>query len=339
MLRRLIPENIELALRLASGLGRVRADPVQLEQVILNLVVNSRDVMPDGGRLVIETANVDLDGDAPAARLSVPPGPYVTLTVTDSGPGMDPDTLRRVFEPFFTTKEPGRGTGLGLATVYGIVTQSGGDVGVWSEPGRGTTVRVYLPRVEDQASEMQAPSRRLRAGMPAGSGSVLVAEDEDAVRILTGEILRRSGYRVLEASGGPEALAMCESRTESIDVLVTDVVMPRLSGRDLAARRPSATRGSGSSTSRAPPRRAGRGDGGQPGHRLPAEALHPGGPGARRRHPPRHPQDVAPDGVGPRGVSPAHARTGRSPCERQLRGATHRRVGRTRSGRGRCRGR
>jgi PAS domain S-box-containing protein len=221
MLRRVIGEDVQLVTALAEGLGRVRADPTQLEQVILNLAVNARDAMPDGGRLTLETANVEMDG-----------GRYVALAVTDSGVGMDAETRSRVFEPFFTTKEPGKGTGLGLAMVYGIVAQSGGSIRVHSEPGRGTTFKVFLPRVDDP------PTDPPRSERPAGGGveTLLVAEDEDGVRALICEVLRDLGYRVLEAPRPERAVELLAGDGPPVHLLLTDVVMPGMDGRQLAQR-------------------------------------------------------------------------------------------------------
>jgi len=229
MLRRLIGENIQLTTEPAPGLDSVCADPGQLEQVLVNLVVNARDAMPQGGRLTIATDNFDVAGGASP----VPPGRYVTLRVTDTGTGMDAATMERAFEPFFTTKPKGKGTGLGLATVYGIVRQSGGHVEVESAPGSGTTFRIYLPRVEDVA-ESGADST---AAAPArGAETVLLVEDDERVRSLARKVLEQAGYRVIVAAGGKEALAAAEAHEGQIDVLMTDVVMPEMSGRTLTRR-------------------------------------------------------------------------------------------------------
>jgi PAS domain S-box-containing protein len=233
MLRRLIGEDIELVTRLDASLGPVRADPNQIEQVIMNLAVNSRDAMPRGGRLTLETANVEARSPIAYRHFLVPAGTYATLAVTDTGSGMDPDTLEHVFEPFFTTKEQGKGTGLGLPTVYGIVRQSGGNVIMRSDPGRGTTVRVYLPRVEAQPDTDHGGAV---ARLPGGSETILLVEDEDQVRVLAREILARYGYRVLEARGATEALAIATRPAGEIDLMVTDMIMPGLSGRELAER-------------------------------------------------------------------------------------------------------
>ncbi len=233
MLRRLIGEDVELTTVLQEGLWEVTADPGQLEQVLMNLAVNARDAMPRGGRLTVETANVELGEDFARAHPEVRPGRYVLLAVSDTGVGMTPEVQARIFEPFFTTKERGKGTGLGLATVYGIVQQSGGHVTVASEPGVGTTFQVYLPRAERAGRVSVAPAGRPAA---AGSETVLLAEDDDAVRFFTRIALEQAGYAVLEATGGEEALALAERHAGPVHLLVTDVVMPRLGGRELAGR-------------------------------------------------------------------------------------------------------
>ncbi|HEX2094085.1 MAG TPA: PAS domain S-box protein, partial [Longimicrobiaceae bacterium] len=232
MLRRLIGEDVELVTRLERTAAHVRADPGQLEQVLLNLAVNARDAMPSGGRLIVETRNARLDEELKRTYPYVVPGPYVLLAVTDTGHGMDRETQERVFEPFFTTKP--RGTGLGLSTVYGIVKQSGGYIWVYSEPENGTTFRIYLPPVE-APSEEAAPGPGA-AAPTRGAETVLLAEDEETVRRLAKRVLQRSGYTVLEAADGEEALRVAEAHRGPIHLLVTDVVMPRLGGRDLAAR-------------------------------------------------------------------------------------------------------
>ena len=235
MLRRLIGEDVELAMRLGTGLGSIRADPGQLDQLVMNLVVNSRDAMPTGGRLILETADVDLDELHARAHLGVQPGPHVMLAVSDSGVGMDRDTQARIFEPFFTTKGPGKGTGLGLSTVFGIVQQSSGSIWVYSEPGQGTTFKIYFPRAvgpgEAAGVAAPAPAEGLR-----GTETVLLVEDDDQVRAVARAILVQGGYRVLEAKDGVEALQLCAGAEEPIDLLVTDVVMPQMSGPELAQR-------------------------------------------------------------------------------------------------------
>lgn len=232
MLRRLIGEDIELITRCEADLGRVMADPGQVEQVILNLAVNARDAMPAGGKLTFETANVVVDEAEAASRLDVAPGRYVMLAVSDTGCGMEPEVLSHVFEPFFTTKEQGKGTGLGLATVYGIVKQSGGHIEVSSEPGRGTRLQVYLPRVDGVLTPNGA--RPVRTDLPRGSETILLVEDDETVRRLVREILRGSGYRVLETRGGDQAVLLSERYGRPIHLLLTDVVMPQMSGRELA---------------------------------------------------------------------------------------------------------
>ena len=236
ILRRLIGEDIQLETSSATDLGLVKADRSQIEQVILNLAVNARDAMPQGGRLTIETANVELDSSYSHPPAVLSPGRYVMLAVTDNGCGMDAETQAHVFEPFFTTKEKGKGTGLGLATVYGVVKQSGGYVWVYSEPGRGTSFKIYLPRIEettvpagrDGKSEMQIPQR--------GSETILLVEDEKGVRELAREYLASSGYTVIEAEDGHTALELAAMHVGQIHLLLTDVVMPGISGRELAER-------------------------------------------------------------------------------------------------------
>jgi PAS domain S-box-containing protein len=229
MLRRLIGEHVDLAFRLDDTLGHIKADPSQIEQVILNLAVNAQDAMPDGGTLSIETAGVYIDsGDHQAPR----EGRYAMLAVTDTGIGMDEATRQRIFEPFFTTKEVGKGTGLGLSTVYGIVQQSEGGVFVYSEPGRGSTFKVYLPQVEDLP--VAPPSFEI--GDQSGTETILLVEDEPALRSLTKRILSSAGYTVLDADGGDKALAVLAAHSGPVHVLLTDVVMPGMNGRDLATR-------------------------------------------------------------------------------------------------------
>jgi CheY-like chemotaxis protein len=233
MLQRMIGEDITLVTMLDPMLGRVQADRSQIEQVILNLVVNARDAMPHGGRLTLETVNVAPSRDT-AHSMGLRPGPSVMLSVSDTGVGIPRALQDRIFEPFFTTKEQGKGTGLGLATVYGIVKQSGGDIEVDSAPGRGTRFRIYLPVVD--ALEPY-PEREPAGGAPMrGSETVLLVEDEEAVRELARDILESHGYTVLEATNGGEALLACERHAGPIHLLLTDVVMPRLSGRELAER-------------------------------------------------------------------------------------------------------
>jgi len=233
MLRRLIGEDIELAAVLDLELGTVKADPGQLQQVIMNLIVNARDAMPEGGKLTIETANVDLDSDYAAQHFEVIPGAYCMLAISDNGSGMDEDTRSHIFEPFFTTKGLGRGTGLGLSTVYGIVKQSGGHISVKSDPGHGATFQIYLPRVVELAEDEDL--RREPLSLPNGDETLLLVEDEAAVRELAARVLRDYGYTVLEASDPSQALrAIDEHSADEVQLLVTDVVMPQMSGRDLA---------------------------------------------------------------------------------------------------------
>ncbi|MBI4241191.1 MAG: response regulator [Candidatus Rokubacteria bacterium] len=234
LLRRLIGEDIDLVTVPGPGLGRVKADPSQLEQVIVNLAVNARDATPRGGRLTIETANVELDETYARRHVGVVPGPYVMLAVSDTGIGMDAETQSRIFEPFFTTKELGEGTGLGLATVYGIVNQSGGSIWVYSEPGQGATFKIYLPRVEEAADSIG--SDKAQNAVPRGAETILIVEDNAAVRDVARDILRDHGYTVLEARHGDDALRICERHAGPIHLMVTDTVMPQMSGRELAER-------------------------------------------------------------------------------------------------------
>ncbi len=231
MLRRVIGEDIDLATIAGAQLGRVKADPGQIEQVLMNLVVNARDAMPEGGRLTIETANVDFaEGDRPASAA----GRYVFLAVSDTGCGMSPDVAARIFEPFFTTKEPGRGTGLGLSTVHGIVRQSEGQIEVITEPGHGTTFKMYFPRV-DEAVEVRV-EQAVSPEHCEGNEVVLVVDDEDAIRRVIRDSLEPLGYRVIDAADGKEALAMCARREQPIDLLITDIVMPLMTGPQLVNR-------------------------------------------------------------------------------------------------------
>jgi signal transduction histidine kinase/CheY-like chemotaxis protein len=231
MLRVLIGEDIELITNMSDDIGRVKADPGQLEQVIMNLAVNARDAMPSGGKLIIETSAAQLDDAYAAAHAEVAPGSYVLISVTDSGCGMDKATLKHIFEPFFTTKEPGKGTGLGLATVYGILKQSRGHVSVYSEPDIGTTFKVYLPSLDK--SVPLAHQQRV-GDAPRGEGTILLVEDEAPLRVLAAESLKKLGYSVLQASNGLEALALADQHAGRIDLLLTDVVMPRMGGPELA---------------------------------------------------------------------------------------------------------
>ena len=234
MLHRVIGENIEMRTVAAKGLGTVKADPGQVEQVIMNLVVNARDAMPKGGKITIETANVQLDETYARDHDGVHPGDYVMLAVTDTGIGMDAETQARIFEPFFTTKELGHGTGLGLSTVYGIVKQSGGHIWVYSEPGQGTTFKVYFARVQDEAEVL---SQRTKSSAPLrGSERVLLVEDDPQVRELTQSILASRGYTVLVAEDVKALSGICAQYSEEIQLLLTDVVMPGISGREVANR-------------------------------------------------------------------------------------------------------
>lgn len=235
MLTRLIGENIKLATRLETDLGSVKADPCQVEQIIVNLVVNARDAMPRGGRVTIETANISLDAQTAAKHVAVIPGEYVMLAVSDTGNGMDQETQARIFEPFFTTKEVGKGTGLGLSTVYGIVKQSGGNIWVYSEAGFGTVFKIYLPRIDDATANNIAKQAQ-ESNAPRGTETILLVEDEDVVRGLTRKILMQAGYNVLDARSGDEAIRLCATHAGPIDLLLTDVVMPEVSGKEVADR-------------------------------------------------------------------------------------------------------
>jgi CheY-like chemotaxis protein len=231
LLRRVIREDIALVTSLEDGLWDVYADAGQVEQVLMNLVVNARDAMPDGGSLTVQTVNVALDTHYVLRGASVPPGEYVQICVTDTGVGMDRETQTKIFEPFFTTKAEGEGTGLGLATVYGIVRQSLGHISVYSELGRGTTFKVFLPRVgeSERAVSEVAPNETAR-----GKESILVAEDDPTVRAIVTRVLEERGYSVVEADSGEEALALASDYDGPIDLLVTDVVLAGMNGRKLA---------------------------------------------------------------------------------------------------------
>jgi len=232
MMGRLIGDDVHLVTVTGKDLGRVKADPGQIEQIIVNLAVNARDAMPRGGKIIMETRNVELDDSYAHIHAAVQPGPYVMLAISDTGVGMDAETQKRIFEPFFTTKEIGKGTGLGLSTVYGIVKQSNGHIWVYSELGKGTTFKIYLPRI-DEPVEVHG---RGKGGAEAAGGTetLLVVEDEPAVRMLVLESLRAKGYRVLEASNGAEAISIAAQNQQSIHLLITDLAMPEIGGRALA---------------------------------------------------------------------------------------------------------
>jgi two-component system cell cycle sensor histidine kinase/response regulator CckA len=234
LLRRLLGEDVDLRISPNPQLGPVKADPGQIEQVIMNLAVNARDAMPHGGSLTIETMNIDIDETFSRDQELVKPGRYSMMTVSDTGSGMDSETVSHIFEPFFTTKEAGKGTGLGLSTVYGIIKQSGGYIWVDSEPGQGTSFKVYLPMVE-QTAEVLARRTQPSASY-RGTETILLVEDEDGVRALVREVLQRHGYTVLETRSGGEALIACEQHKEDIQLLLTDVVLAQMSGRELAKR-------------------------------------------------------------------------------------------------------
>ena len=236
MLRRLLGQHIELMLLTAPALGRIKADPSQIEQVIVNLATNARDAMLNGGKLVVETANVELEKRS-SERLGMKPGPCVMLAVSDTGIGMDPETRSRLFEPFFTTKAPGKGSGLGLSTVYGVIKQAEGQVTVYSQPNCGTIFEVYLPRVTEPVIE------RARSRPTKGSETILLVDDEEGVRKLCSAVLQTSGYDVLEAENGQAALAAYEKNAHKVDMVLTDVVMRQMNGfelgRALAQRTPA----------------------------------------------------------------------------------------------------
>jgi CheY-like chemotaxis protein len=233
LLPRLIGEDIELVLRTTADLGAIRADASQMEQVIMNLAVNARDAMPGGGRLLIETSNEELDNAYSAVHPAIQKGSYVLLAVSDNGTGMDAETQAHIFEPFFTTKEQGKGTGLGLATVYGVVKQSGGFIWVYSELGKGTCFKIYLPRV-DQPVE-KSGSTQAYSEAPRGTGTILLTEDEQDVREVAREFLESGGYTVIEARNGAEAMKLVEQHAGDIDLLITDMVMPGITGQELGA--------------------------------------------------------------------------------------------------------
>jgi two-component system, cell cycle sensor histidine kinase and response regulator CckA len=233
MLQRLVGEDVEMKILPGNSTGRVRVDPGSIEQVVMNLAVNARDAMPKGGKLTLEILNVSLDQAYAQEHLGVVPGPYVMLAVSDNGMGMDKETQNRIFEPFFTTKEVGKGTGLGLSTVFGIVQQSGGHIAVYSEPGKGTTFKVYLPQVDAKLETVQTV---VHTSAFRGTETILLVEDEDQVRSVAFGILRRNGYQVIEARNAGEALLLCEKHADPIHLLLSDVVMPQMSGPELAKR-------------------------------------------------------------------------------------------------------
>ena len=231
MMRRILGKEVQLTLQLGDELWPVTADPIELERVIMNLVINSRDAMPKGGKLIVETSNVTIDEEYASTHADTSAGEYVQITVTDTGSGMTREVREKLFEPFFTTKEKGKGTGLGLPSAYGIVKQSGGFIWVYSEPGQGTTFKVYLPRAEEGESvRASTPSKNRRVG----TETILLVEDDAEVRQVATRILRRNGYQVLEAENGAEALKLCESQEEPVDLIVTDIVMPEMGGSELA---------------------------------------------------------------------------------------------------------
>jgi PAS domain S-box-containing protein len=231
MLRRLIGEDIDLVTVLDPALESIKADPGQIEQVVMNLAVNARDAMIGGGKLTVETANVEFDTAFAHRHTAVSAGAYVMLAVSDTGTGMDDETQARIFEPFFTTKGPGEGTGLGLATVYGIVQQSAGSILVYSEPGHGTTFKIYLPRVRETPEVRETAANR---ALYQGTETALVVEDEDVIRLLVCGVLKKAGYSVLEAKNGAEALLVAERYSGGIDLMISDVVMPSMGGAELA---------------------------------------------------------------------------------------------------------
>jgi len=233
MLTRILGADIDFVARLAPGLAQVRVDPSSLEQVVMNLAVNARDAMPLGGKLTMETGNVFLDDEYAKQHLEVRPGPHVMLAVTDTGKGIDRQTQTRIFEPFFTTKEKGKGTGLGLSTVFGIVKQSGGSIWLYSEPGQGTTFKVFLPAA-DRTKDALVVGEAVHTHTRRGNETILLVEDDDQVRAVTRGILRSNGYQVIEARNAAEGLREAKNHFEPIDLLLTDVIMPQLSGPELA---------------------------------------------------------------------------------------------------------
>jgi CheY-like chemotaxis protein len=233
MIKRLVGPSIEVAIHASEDLWTISADPTEIERVMMNLVLNARDAMADGGRLTIETSNIVIDEEYASGHAETPPGEYVLVTISDTGAGMTREVREKLFEPFFTTKEKGKGTGLGLPSVYGIVKQSGGFIWVYSEVGKGTTFKIYLPRaLEVRVPGVNTPQRNRKVG----AETILLVEDDDEVRQVASRILRRNGYRVLEAGNGADALRVCESEDEPVDLIVTDLVMPEMGGSELAKR-------------------------------------------------------------------------------------------------------
>ncbi|OGF67173.1 MAG: hypothetical protein A2Y62_07110, partial [Candidatus Fischerbacteria bacterium RBG_13_37_8] len=229
MLRRVIGEDIELITILAKDLGKIKADQGQIEQVIMNLILNARDAMPRGGSLIMETSNFELDEHYVQAHINVAPGQYVLLSISDTGCGMTPDIKEKIFDPFFTTK--GKGTGLGLSTVYGIVKQTGGSISVYSEPSKGTTFKIYLPRIDEPFQKEK--KQKMKESMSGGGETVLIVEDDDMVRKLAVRILQQRGYKIIEAENPKQALSLCKKQSGKIDLILTDVVMPSMSGNEL----------------------------------------------------------------------------------------------------------
>jgi CheY-like chemotaxis protein len=234
MLQRLIPEDIELSVLLDDELARVKADLGQIEQVILNIAVNARDAMPQGGKLTIQTANVELDTVYATDHLNIVPGRYVMLAIHDTGCGMDEATKSRIFEPFFTTKEPGKGTGLGLSTVYGIVKQSDGYIEVYSEPGRGSAFKIYLPRMDDPQEATIGDEKNVDSFL--GWETILLVDDNELLRTSIDSFLRMMGYKVISAGNAPEALGLSRRHSGPIHLLISDLVMPGMDGSELAER-------------------------------------------------------------------------------------------------------
>ena len=236
MLQRLIGEDIEVVMSLSPDVGQIKVDLGQLEQVLTNLVVNARDAMPNGGKITVETENVELDQAYCDIHIAVNPGPYVMLAVSDTGTGMDAEIQKHIFEPFFTTKEVGNGTGLGLSTIYGIVKQSGGSIWVYSEVGRGTTFKIYLPRVDAEVSDLWADLTVEEQSLTKNTETILLVEDEDMVRKLASNLLTAQGYCVLQARDCDEAIGISKKHSGPIELLLTDVVMPKMDGKVLSER-------------------------------------------------------------------------------------------------------